>query len=73
MEGFAERLQKELNLLLPETPCSVKRMRCGELAVWVGGGVMACVEMFQSVSASRIDYHEEGKARLARRLGLMNE
>ena len=74
MKGFAERLQKELNLLLPETPCSVERMpRRPELAVWIGGCVMASVEMFQSVSASRIDYHEEGKARLARRLGLMNE
>lgn len=72
MENFAARLEKELNILLPETPCKVKKMTNVELAVWFGGGVLACVEMFRSVGAKRNAYSEQGKSHLARTMGLMN-
>ena len=72
MKNLTARLEKELNKLLPETPCKVKKMKMEDLAVWFGGGVLACVEMFRSVGAERVAYGEEGKSHIARTMGMMN-
>lgn len=60
LSGFSERLQKEINLLSPESACKIETVSCSHFSAWLGGSVLASQAYFPQISISKDEYDEYG-------------
>ncbi|XP_067106099.1 actin-like protein 7A [Osmerus mordax] len=58
--GFPERLQWEMDHLVPMSSATVVAVPERQNAVWLGGSILASLDSFQSLWVQRQDYEERG-------------
>jgi len=58
--GFAERMQKEINNILPNQHFRVFSFRDRQYSVWIGGSIIASLKQFIDMWISKEEYYETG-------------